>query len=107
MEFSRQEYWNGLHLLLQGIFLAQELNLHLLHLLHWQDDSLPLSHLENLAILEILLNQIMNIPDSNMIRFPCIKGLWHADLQLYVCMCVCVYIYIYIYIYSMELYVYI
>ena len=31
----------GCHFLLQGIFLTQRLNLHLLHLLHWQADSLP------------------------------------------------------------------
>ena len=31
----------GCHFLLQGIFLIQELNLFLLHLLHWQADSLP------------------------------------------------------------------
>ena len=35
----------GCHFLLQGIFPSQELNLSLLHLLHWQVDSLPLSHL--------------------------------------------------------------
>ena len=35
----------GCHFLLQGIFLTQGLNLCLLHLLHWQVDSLPLSHL--------------------------------------------------------------
>ena len=33
------------HSLLQGIFPTQELNPHLLSLLHWQADSLPLSHL--------------------------------------------------------------
>ena len=37
----------GCHFLLQGIFLTQGLNLCLLHLLHWQADSLPLSHLES------------------------------------------------------------
>ena len=31
----------GCHFLLQGIFLTQGLNL---HLLHWQADALPLSH---------------------------------------------------------------
>ena len=31
--------------LLQGIFPTQGSNLQLLHLLHWQVDSLPLSHL--------------------------------------------------------------
>ena len=34
----------GCHFLLQGIFPTQGLNLHLLCLLHWQADSLPLSH---------------------------------------------------------------
>ena len=38
MGFSRQEYWNGCHFLLQGIFLTQGLNPGLLHL---QADSLP------------------------------------------------------------------
>ena len=38
----------GCHFLLQGIFLTQGFNLHLLCLLHWQADSLPLSHLEPL-----------------------------------------------------------
>ena len=31
MGFSRLEYWSGFHLLLQGIFLIQELNPSLLH----------------------------------------------------------------------------
>ena len=34
----------GCHFLLQGIFPTQGLNFHLLHLPHWQGDSLPLSH---------------------------------------------------------------
>ena len=34
----------GSHSLLQGIFPIHRSNLHLLHLLHWQADSLPLSH---------------------------------------------------------------
>ena len=33
------------HFLLQGMFLTHRLNLCLLHLLHWQADSLPPSHL--------------------------------------------------------------
>ena len=33
----------GCHFLLQGIFAAQESNLHLLCLLHWQEDSLTLA----------------------------------------------------------------
>ena len=45
MEFSRQEYWSGLPFPIPGIFPIQGLNLHFLCLLHWQADSLPLSHL--------------------------------------------------------------
>ena len=41
MGFSRQEYWSGVRVL-QGIFLTQGSNPHLLCLLHWQADSLPL-----------------------------------------------------------------
>ena len=40
MEFSKQEYWSGLPLFLQGFFLIQGSNS---HLLHWQVDSLRLS----------------------------------------------------------------
>ena len=35
----------GFHALLHGIFLTQGSKLHLLHLLHWQADSLPRHHL--------------------------------------------------------------
>ena len=42
MGFSSQESWSGCHALLQGIFPTQGSNLHLLFLLHWQVDSLPL-----------------------------------------------------------------
>ena len=45
MEFSRQEYWSGLPFPSPGIFPTQGSNLSLLHLLDWQVDSLPLSHL--------------------------------------------------------------
>ena len=38
---SRQEYWSGCYFLLQGIFPTQRLNT---HVLHWQADSLSLSH---------------------------------------------------------------
>ena len=48
MEFSRQEYWSGLPFLTPRDFpLTLGLNPHLLCLLHWQVDSLPLCHLEN------------------------------------------------------------
>ena len=44
MGFPRQEYWNGCQFFLQGIFLSQGSNP---SPLHWQADSLPLSHLES------------------------------------------------------------
>ena len=45
MGIPRREYWSGLPFLLQGSFPTQGLNSCLLRLLHWQADSLPLSHL--------------------------------------------------------------
>ena len=39
----------GAIFLLQRIFPTQGSNLHLLHVLHWQVDSLPLGHLESPA----------------------------------------------------------
>ena len=46
MGFPTQEYWSGLPFPSPvGIFLTQELNQHLLYLLHWQVDSLLLHHL--------------------------------------------------------------
>ena len=41
MGFFRQETGVGCHFLLQGIFLTQGLNPHLLRFLHFQVDSLP------------------------------------------------------------------
>ena len=43
MGFSRQEYWSGLHVLLQGIFPTQGSNPCLLSHLHWQAGSLPIA----------------------------------------------------------------
>ena len=43
--FPREECWSGLPFLSQGIFSIQGSNLHLLHLLHWQANSLLLCHL--------------------------------------------------------------
>ena len=45
------------HAFLQGIFPTQEWNPHLLCLLHWQVDSLPLSHLGNPESFLIVLNR--------------------------------------------------
>ena len=45
--FPRGEYWSGLPFPTLGIFPTHGLNPHLLRLLHWQTDSLPLHHLGN------------------------------------------------------------
>ena len=45
--FSRQEYWSGLPLPPSEDLPNPGLNPHFLRLLHWQVDSLPLSHLES------------------------------------------------------------
>ena len=42
--------WVSIHFRLQGIFPTQGVNLHLLCLLHWQADSLPLSHMGSLLV---------------------------------------------------------
>ena len=49
MGFPRQEYWSGLSFPSLRVFLTQGSNPHLLCLLHWQADSLPLSHLGSLS----------------------------------------------------------
>ena len=54
MEFFRQEYWSGFHLLLWVIFLTQRLNLHLLHLLNWQADSLPPGHVGSPTVMKTI-----------------------------------------------------
>ena len=45
MGFSRKNTGVGCCALLQGVFPTQGLNLHLLSILHWQGDSLPLHRL--------------------------------------------------------------
>ena len=53
-EFSRQEYWNGLPFPPPGIFLSQELKLHLLWLLHCRQVLYQLSqHLFSKASVSI------------------------------------------------------
>ena len=44
MRFPGKSTGVGCHFLFQGIFLTQESNPRFLCLLHWQVDSLPLSH---------------------------------------------------------------
>ena len=54
-EFPGRNTGVGCHFLLQGIFLTQASNPRLLHHLHWQVDSLPLSHLGSPLIMNKML----------------------------------------------------
>ena len=59
--------WVGCHALLQGIFLTQESNLNLLHILHWQAGSLPLA------------------PPGNPRFLACLKLIWQFPTFLFFC----------------------
>ena len=48
MEFSRKEYWSGLPFPSPGDLPNPGIEPSLLHLLHWQADSLPLCYLGRL-----------------------------------------------------------
>ena len=75
MGFFRQEYWSGLHFLLQRILPTRGLNLCLLRhlcllcLLHWPEDSVPLHHLQALIAFMRLYRQNLITPASNTIIF--------------------------------------
>ena len=63
----------GWHFLLQGIFLTQVSKLRLLRLLHWQVDSLLLSHWGNPILHEILCLKPFsrNFPGGLVVGVPC------------------------------------
>ena len=80
--FPSENTGMGCHFLLQGIFPMQGLNLPLLHLLHWQADSLPLAppgkphstlHFNNfscfLAFAAIFLNPMLILPFIHIVYF--------------------------------------
>ena len=69
-EFSGKNTGVGCHFLLLGIFLMQGSTPRLLHLLHWQADSLPLCHLGSPSV-----NQFSHSVVSNSLQ-P--NGLQHA-----------------------------
>ena len=54
VKFKKKNTGAICHFLLPGIFPIQGLNLHLLSLLHWQADSLPLCHLGSQITLLLL-----------------------------------------------------
>ena len=73
LEFSRQEFWSGWCFLHQGIvliFLTQGSNPCLLHLLHWQADSLPLYHVFEFSSLSQSCPTICSPTDCSLPGFP-------------------------------------
>ena len=83
MGFSRQEYWSGLPFPSSGVITTQGQNLHLLYLLHWQEDSLllgPHGKPKNTGVrCHILLQSIFPIQGSN----PRLLCLLHCRQILY------------------------
>ena len=65
----------GWHFLLQGIFPTQGLNQHLLHLLHWHADSLPLCHLGSPCHSTIYRKSSWSCPSC------CLSNLGHGYLR--------------------------
>ena len=61
MEYSRQEYWRGLSFPTPADHPDPGINLHLLHLLHWPADSLPVCHLGRLYWLYSLLYNTVRV----------------------------------------------
>ena len=95
MEFSRQEYWSGLHALLQGILPTRGSNPCLLCLLHWQVSSLPLAA-SGKPYSRIALSTYRDTVslDLGILDKSALKCVLKINSSLYM-----KYIYIYIYIY--------
>ena len=76
----------GFHALLQGIFLTQILNLHLLCLLHWQVGSFPLGSLgkplmcQYKVINKFLLNTRASLMAQMVKNFPAMQETWVQSL---------------------------
>ena len=74
MEFSRQEEWRRLPILLQRIIPTQGPSLHLLYLLYWQVDYLPQHHPGSLG------NYFFKAPSPSIVDIHsyCELGLQHT-----------------------------
>ena len=72
----------GCHFLLQGIFLTQGSSLRLFHLLHWQADSLPLSHLGGPSWPVLVLRYLLKIKLQESIHLAkCQKSRWTKKIM--------------------------
>ena len=66
----------GCRALLQGIFLTQGAKLHLLQLLLWRADSLPLSRLGSLSSFSVLFSHLFNgdtVCTESQLRIPYVE----------------------------------
>ena len=62
------EWVEGCYAILQGTFGTQGCKLHLLHLLHWQADSLPIIHLEASSYTIFILAQLSHSVVSDSLQ---------------------------------------
>ena len=75
----------GCHFLLQGFFPTQGSNPHLLHLLHWQADSLPLSYLGSQDVVYVCNTLLLSHKRSGILPFATIwmdlEGIMVAEMS--------------------------
>ena len=81
-DFPGKNTGMGYHFLLQGIFLTQGSNLDLLHLLHWQANSLPLCHLGS----SFYLKETVYTPGTSLVsqmvkNWPAMQKIWVKYIQ--------------------------
>ena len=67
MGFLKQEYWRGLPFPPPGGLLDPGINLHFLQLLHWQEDSLPLSRPTEASLVAQTVKNACNAGDPGSI----------------------------------------
>ena len=80
MGFPRQVYWSRLPFPPPGIFPIQGWNSPVLHLLHWQTDSLPGSHLGRPKHAELALKVLLE-PDPFSGATTLLSYLWSSDYR--------------------------
>ena len=87
MEFSWWKYWSGLPFALPGDLPDPRIkNLHLLHLLYWQADSLPLHHLGSSVVQGRLWKSKYGSPTNRKHSAPASKpGTLSSHLLLATC----------------------
>ena len=76
------------HFILQGIFPTQRLNLHLLHLLHWQEDSLPLNHIFSFKKYTLMYLGFFKSDAYKLLSSGSGKKSVFMHLSLYICICI-------------------